>query len=159
MRRKREVEKEKEKEGEWTAKDSNGTLEEEEFGRERKRPFTGELDGPIGAAQDQGASLLAIDSPDKPKAEKKLFTEEEDKIRFSMELEFVQSLSNPEYLFCNLIPQHSIHFRKLIMPITSALAQRRVFQDKAFVNYLKYLLYWKRPEYAKYIVYVLLRTS
>jgi len=34
----------------------------------------------------------------------------------------------------------------------TALAQRRLFQDKAFINYLKYLLYWKKPEYAKYIV-------
>jgi hypothetical protein len=34
------------------------------------------------------------------------------------------------------------------------LAQNRYFDDEAFVGYLKYLLYWKRPEYAKFIVYV-----
>lgn len=33
----------------------------------------------------------------------------------------------------------------------SVLAQRGYFKDKAFVNYLKYLLYWKEPEYAKYL--------
>ncbi|CAI5795162.1 mediator of RNA polymerase II transcription subunit 31 [Podarcis lilfordi] len=33
------------------------------------------------------------------------------------------------------------------------LAQRGFFKDKAFVNYLKYLLYWKEPEYAKYLKY------
>ncbi|XP_072210039.1 mediator of RNA polymerase II transcription subunit 31 isoform X4 [Excalfactoria chinensis] len=41
------------------------------------------------------------------------------------------------------------------IPITSTviLAQRGYFKDKAFVNYLKYLLYWKEPEYAKYLKY------
>jgi hypothetical protein len=33
------------------------------------------------------------------------------------------------------------------------LAQNRYFDDEAFVGYLKYLLYWKQPEYAKFIVY------
>jgi mediator of RNA polymerase II transcription subunit 31 len=31
------------------------------------------------------------------------------------------------------------------------LAQRDYFKDPAFVNYLKYLLYWKQPEYAKFL--------
>lgn len=53
--------------------------------------------------------------------------------RFILELEFVQLLANPTY----------IHY----------LAQNRYFDDEAFVGYLKYLLYWKRPEYAKFIVY------
>ncbi|XP_035777898.1 mediator of RNA polymerase II transcription subunit 31-like isoform X2 [Anopheles albimanus] len=63
----------------------------------------------------------------------KLAVESEDaqKLRFQVELEFVQCLANPNYL----------HF----------LAQRGYFKDAAFVNYLKYLLYWKEPEYAKYI--------
>jgi len=84
MRRKR-GEAEKEKEGEWGVLKDSTT--EEEFERDRKRPFTNEA---------IGDSLF--DS--KPQPEKKTFTEEEDKIRFSMELEFIQSLSNPEYLFC-----------------------------------------------------------
>ena len=33
------------------------------------------------------------------------------------------------------------------------LAQRGYFKDITFVNYLKYLLYWKEPEYAKYLKY------
>ncbi|TPX77097.1 hypothetical protein CcCBS67573_g01598 [Chytriomyces confervae] len=35
----------------------------------------------------------------------------------------------------------------------SVLAQQQYFNDPAFINYLKYLLYWRRPEYAKLIVY------
>ena len=31
------------------------------------------------------------------------------------------------------------------------LAQRGFFKETTFVNYLKYLLYWKEPEYAKYL--------
>lgn len=31
------------------------------------------------------------------------------------------------------------------------LAQNKYFEDTAFLNYLKYLEYWRRPEYAKYI--------
>lgn len=60
-------------------------------------------------------------------------TEEHQKLRFQVELEFVQCLANPNYL----------HF----------LAQRGYFKDPAFINYLKYLLYWKEPEYAKYLKY------
>lgn len=33
------------------------------------------------------------------------------------------------------------------------LAQRGYFKDNTFINYLKYLLYWKEPEYAKYLRY------
>ena len=39
------------------------------------------------------------------------------------------------------------------LSVISVLAQRGYFKDKAFVNYLKYLLYWKEPEYAKYLKY------
>lgn len=35
----------------------------------------------------------------------------------------------------------------------SVLAQRGYFKDQAFINYLKYLQYWKEPEYAKYLMY------
>lgn len=57
----------------------------------------------------------------------------EDKKRFEVELEFVQCLSNPHYL--------------------NFLAQRGYFDDQSFVNYLKYLLYWKEPDYAKFLKY------
>ncbi|KAL2558464.1 Mediator of RNA polymerase II transcription subunit 31 [Forsythia ovata] len=53
--------------------------------------------------------------------------------RFLLELEFVQCLANPTY----------IHY----------LAQNRYFEDEAFIGYLKYLQYWQRPEYIKYIMY------
>ncbi|KAI8927546.1 SOH1-domain-containing protein [Entophlyctis helioformis] len=54
-----------------------------------------------------------------------------EKVRFLLELEFVQCLANPAYL--------------------QFLAQQRYFDDKAFVNYLQYLTYWQQPQYAKYI--------
>ena len=54
-------------------------------------------------------------------------------MRFQIELEFVQALANPSYL--------------------NFLAQRDYFKQTAFVNYLAYLLYWKRPEYAVYLKY------
>ncbi|KAF3567701.1 hypothetical protein DY000_02018384, partial [Brassica cretica] len=33
------------------------------------------------------------------------------------------------------------------------LAQNRYFEDEAFIEYLKYLQYWQRPEYIKFIMY------
>ena len=35
--------------------------------------------------------------------------------------------------------------------LATVLAQRGYFREKPFVNYLKYLLYWKEPEYAKFL--------
>jgi len=32
------------------------------------------------------------------------------------------------------------------------LAQNRYFEDEAFIGYLKYLQYWQRPEYIKFIM-------
>ncbi|XP_054716063.1 mediator of RNA polymerase II transcription subunit 31-like [Uloborus diversus] len=60
-------------------------------------------------------------------------TEEQQRLRFQIELEFIQCLANPNYL--------------------NFLAQRSYLKDKAFIAYLKYLQYWKRSEYAKYIKY------
>ena len=53
--------------------------------------------------------------------------------RFEIELEFVQSLSNPFYL--------------------NHLASQHLFQDPAFVAYLDYLQYFTRPEYLKFVNY------
>lgn len=53
--------------------------------------------------------------------------------RWEIELEFVQSLCNIQYL--------------------NYLAQQGHLQDPNFINYLSYLNYWKKPEYAKYLVY------
>jgi mediator of RNA polymerase II transcription subunit 31 len=52
--------------------------------------------------------------------------------RFELELEFVQSLASPAYL----------HY-----------LSQSLFSDPTFIDYLRYLRYWKKPEYAKYITY------
>ncbi|RKP10109.1 SOH1-domain-containing protein [Thamnocephalis sphaerospora] len=59
--------------------------------------------------------------------------EDPSRERFELELEFVQSLANPFYL----------HY----------LAQQDYFDDPCFVAYLEYLAYWRKPEYAKFVVY------
>ncbi|CAG7828928.1 unnamed protein product [Allacma fusca] len=64
-----------------------------------------------------------------PRAE----TEDHIKLRFQIELEFVQCLANPNYL--------------------NFLAQRGYLKQATFINYLKYLQYWKEPEYARFLKY------
>ncbi|TRY69994.1 hypothetical protein TCAL_02817 [Tigriopus californicus] len=61
--------------------------------------------------------------------------DEKQRIRFQIELEFVQCLGNPNYL----------HF----------LAQRGYFKQPKFIQYLKYLQYWKEPRYVQFIKYPL----
>jgi len=41
----------------------------------------------------------------------------------------------------------------LYLYLSTVLAQRGFFKEQSFVNYLKYLLYWKKPEYAKFLKY------
>ncbi|KAK0946924.1 Mediator of RNA polymerase II transcription subunit 31 [Friedmanniomyces endolithicus] len=53
--------------------------------------------------------------------------------RFQIELEFVQSLSNPLYI------QH--------------LALNKYLDDPAFIAYLAYLEYFRRPEYLRFLLY------
>lgn len=53
--------------------------------------------------------------------------------RWEVELEFVQSLANIQYV--------------------NYLAQNDYFSDPAFIAYLEYLNYWKESQYAKYLVY------
>lgn len=53
---------------------------------------------------------------------------------FHTELEFVQGLANPFYLYY--------------------LARYGYMEDPAFLNYLNYLAYWKKPEYARFILCV-----
>lgn len=67
------------------------------------------------------------------KCPEELSEEDTERKRFQIELEFVQSLANPNYL--------------------NFLAQRGYFKNQTFLNYLKYLMYWKKPEYVKYIMY------
>ena len=59
--------------------------------------------------------------------------QEKDRLRFQIELEFVQCLGNPNYL--------------------NFLAQRGYFKDAVFINYLKYLQYWKEPQYVRFVKY------
>lgn len=60
-------------------------------------------------------------------------TDDQTRLRFQVELEFVQCLANPNYL--------------------NFLAQRGYFKDQSFINYLSYLLYWKNAEYSKFLKY------
>ena len=55
----------------------------------------------------------------------------EQRKRFLVELEFVQCLANPNYL--------------------NYLAKQGLFSNDSFKNYLRYLLYWKDPEYVRFI--------
>lgn len=59
--------------------------------------------------------------------------EEELPTRWEIELEFVQSLGNIQYL--------------------NYLAQNDYLTNECFLNYLNYLNYWKEPKYSKYLVY------
>lgn len=70
---------------------------------------------------------IAMSQPEDPRAA--------NRAKFELELEFVQSLANPFYL-------HS-------------LAQQGILNQPAFVNFLKYLLYWKEKDYARFILFVL----
>jgi len=60
---------------------------------------------------------------------------EEEFKRFILDLEFVQCLANPMYL--KFLAQH----------------RNKYFKEEAFIQYLRYLLYWKQPEYARFIRY------
>ncbi|WWC62947.1 uncharacterized protein I303_105545 [Kwoniella dejecticola CBS 10117] len=73
--------------------------------------------------------------PARPDGTQPIRSEEKENnlIRFQAELEFVQCLSNPQYI-------HS-------------LATQGYFQKQSFINYLKYLEYWRDPEYIKYIIF------
>ncbi|KAF9047362.1 mediator complex, subunit Med31 [Panaeolus papilionaceus] len=56
-----------------------------------------------------------------------------NRAKFELELEFVQALANPFYL-------HS-------------LAQQNILEQPAFINFLRYLLYFKEKDYARFIHY------
>jgi len=50
-----------------------------------------------------------------------------------------------------MIFKHSYVCHLNVLFLISVLAQRGYFKDQVFINYLKYLLYWKEPEYARYL--------
>ena len=58
---------------------------------------------------------------------------QEEIYRFIQDLEFVQCLANPLYL--------------------KYLSDKGYLDDDNFINYLKYLLYFKKDEYMKYITF------
>lgn len=60
-------------------------------------------------------------------------SEELPENRFELELEFVQCLASPAYL------HH--------------LATTGILSESSFMQFLEYLQYWKRPEYARLIQY------
>ena len=77
-----------------------------------------------------------MDDKSSPRSPDKISEAREiNRARFELELEFVQALANPYYL-------HS-------------LAQQNILSQPTFVNYLKYLLYWKEREYARFLQYEL----
>lgn len=67
-------------------------------------------------------------------------------LRFISELEFVQSLANPEYLHCKI-------FFFYIKIFYLDLSNAGYFQKPAFMNYLRYLEYWRQPEYILHLIY------
>ncbi|KAL9648671.1 hypothetical protein ABK040_016300 [Willaertia magna] len=84
-------------------------------------------------SQQQQSSTITSTQQSSLNHLKKQFTEsdEENKLRFEMELEFIELLAHPTYL--------------------QYLAQYKYFEDEGFIEYLKYLQYWKSPEYSKFI--------
>lgn len=66
--------------------------------------------------------------------------------RFEIELEFVQSLSNIQYV-TYLLTQNITSDKKIN---NNGL---QIWKDPNFKNYLKYLEYWCYPPYAQCIVY------
>lgn len=78
---------------------------------------------------NNNSEQLINQQPQQPK----ILDENDETTRFQIELEFVQSLANPNYL--------------------NYLAQRGYFKQPTFLNYLRYLMYWKEPEYCKHLVY------
>ncbi|KAJ4784545.1 Mediator of rna polymerase ii transcription subunit 31 [Rhynchospora pubera] len=86
----------------------------------------------MNSAAEEGASDLSSAEPQS--TQKNPYKDPDDgRQRFLLELEFIQCLANPTY----------IHY----------LAQNRYFEDEAFIGYLKYLKYWQKPEYLKFIMY------
>lgn len=58
------------------------------------------------------------------------------------------------YFYCFYRFQVLIQLQAYFGPQISIadLAQNRYFEDEAFIGYLKYLQYWQRPEYIKFIM-------
>ena len=70
------------------------------------------------------------------------------KLRWTAELEFVQLLSNPWYINRRCLYRYFFINKKYFF---LDLAQNDYLKRRDFVNYLNYLQYWKRPEYAQHL--------
>lgn len=71
----------------------------------------------------------ASDQPHEPRQDPE--ARAANRARFELELEFVQALANPFYL--------------------QSLAQQNILTQPSFVNFLKYLTYWKGKDYARFL--------
>ncbi|TDL16676.1 SOH1-domain-containing protein [Rickenella mellea] len=80
---------------------------------------------PTSHEPTQSSPLLPSQPPDPQR--------EANRNRFELELEFLQALANPFYL-------HS-------------LAQQGILSQPAFINFLKYLMYWREREYVRFVQY------
>lgn len=70
--------------------------------------------------------------------------------RLKLELEFVLALANLDYVKCTVLS--AFDDRKTANLFELDLGQRGHLQDEAFIRYLAYLQYFKRPEYVRLIV-------
>lgn len=87
----------------------------------------------------------------------------DDRKRFEVELEFINSLANPAYLQCTfcvhlfVLPHadasdYSI-FPASDQPLPSLTGLVQTYgNDASFIDYLQYLEYWRQPRYAKFIM-------
>lgn len=83
-----------------------------------------------------------------------------EKDRFIIELEFVQCLANPEYLHCESgsLGKEETAARCMLRReclsdcFLAGLAQNKYLENAAFLEFLRYLKYWKRKEYSRYIL-------
>ncbi|KAG6395683.1 hypothetical protein SASPL_141807 [Salvia splendens] len=117
----------------------------------------------------------SIEATDPPSLPKNVYKDPDDgRQRFLLELEFVQCLANPTYIHYGFRSTDVVSLRGLLSGVKvefdqankvleemqqkgalhrGYLAQNRYFEDEAFIGYLKYLQYWQRPEYLKFIMY------
>eukprot|EP00096_Caligus_rogercresseyi_P014327 TRINITY_DN6822_c0_g1_i1.p1 TRINITY_DN6822_c0_g1~~TRINITY_DN6822_c0_g1_i1.p1 ORF type:complete len:241 (+),score=75.44 TRINITY_DN6822_c0_g1_i1:51-725(+) len=90
---------------------------------------------PGGQTPQQGGSAppSPFHQPPTPQKMPADIEADKQKLRFQIEMEFVQCLGNPNYL--------------------NFLAQRGYFKEPTFVNYLKYLNYWSTHPYVTFLKY------
>lgn len=78
--------------------------------------------------------------------------DEADRKRFVLELEFVQCLSNPDYLQCKYKTiSRCLILKNIYNTIFLGLEKEGYYKDPSFIRYLRYLLYWCNPPYSSYL--------